>query len=152
MWKTVEHDDAEQAASDFIVRTVYAIRLLMKHQGVTQAELARRLSMSTARVSQLLGDQPNMTLETVSKILQALGERPVVTSEGLEEAKRGELREAAKRRVEASRRAAVSAGHGNWSDNRTIPARMFNLQRPELALELEPDNDEVSSPRLQAVC
>lgn len=39
---------------------------------VSRAELARRLGCSQARVSQLLGDNANLTLETIARVFLAL--------------------------------------------------------------------------------
>jgi plasmid maintenance system antidote protein VapI len=46
---------------------------LMDEQGVSRAELARRLGTSRAYVTKLLGGNANFTLETMSKVAMALG-------------------------------------------------------------------------------
>jgi cyanate lyase len=54
------------AAADLIAR-------LMAAQGVTKAELARRLGKSPAWVSQLLGGNANMTVRTLAEVAWTLG-------------------------------------------------------------------------------
>ena len=46
---------------------------LMDEQGVSRAELARRLGTSRAYVTKLLGGDANFTLETMTKVAMALG-------------------------------------------------------------------------------
>jgi plasmid maintenance system antidote protein VapI len=47
--------------------------VLMEKQGVSRAELARRLGTSRAYVTKLLGGNANFTLETMTKVAMALG-------------------------------------------------------------------------------
>jgi transcriptional regulator with XRE-family HTH domain len=53
-------------ATELISRT-------MEQQGVSKAELARRIGKSKAYVTQLLGGHTNMTLRTLSDLAAALG-------------------------------------------------------------------------------
>jgi cyanate lyase len=53
-------------AADLVAR-------LMAAQGVTKAELARRLGKSPAWVSQLLGGGANMTIRTLAEVAWTLG-------------------------------------------------------------------------------
>lgn len=53
----------------------YEILKGMKRLGLNQTELAKKLGKSSAWVSQLLGDDANLTLETISKVYLALGIR-----------------------------------------------------------------------------
>jgi transcriptional regulator with XRE-family HTH domain len=46
---------------------------LMDEQGVSRAELARRLGTSRAYITKLLGGDANFTLQTMTKISMALG-------------------------------------------------------------------------------
>jgi len=45
---------------------------IMEERGITQAELARRLGVSRARVSALLNGQPNTSVRTLMRIAYAL--------------------------------------------------------------------------------
>jgi plasmid maintenance system antidote protein VapI len=46
---------------------------LMEEQGVSRAELARRLGTSRAYITKLLDGNANFTLETMTKVAMALG-------------------------------------------------------------------------------
>jgi transcriptional regulator with XRE-family HTH domain len=50
----------------------YDILRMLHEDGITKAGLARELGVSSARVSQLLDDDANLTLETLAKISVAL--------------------------------------------------------------------------------
>ena len=50
-----------------------AVFRVMKEQKITQKELAGRMGVSPARLSQLLNMQSNMTLKTIAKFELALG-------------------------------------------------------------------------------
>jgi predicted transcriptional regulator len=64
----------------FIADVQYEISRKMKSSGVSRAELARRLGVSAPCVTQYLGEgDGNLTLRTVARIFQALGERPIIT-------------------------------------------------------------------------
>lgn len=45
----------------------------MQEEGVTKAELARRLGVSKARITHLLNGSPNLTLRTIASVAVALG-------------------------------------------------------------------------------
>ena len=52
-----------------------ALQKAMRRSGVSQADLAGKLGMSPARVSQIFSKGgPNLTLKTIAKIATALGE------------------------------------------------------------------------------
>jgi len=54
----------------------YQVQKLMVEQGVTKAELARRMGTSRAVVDRLLDpDNPSVTLATLEKVARALGKR-----------------------------------------------------------------------------
>ena len=57
------------------LRFVHEIEALMEELDVSQVELARRLNVSEARVSQVLDGSQNLTLATISAIGTALGVR-----------------------------------------------------------------------------
>jgi len=50
-----------------------ALYIAMEEQGVTRAELARRLGTSQAYITRVLGGHANFTLKTMSKLALALG-------------------------------------------------------------------------------
>lgn len=49
------------------------IRAAMRERGVSQLELAQRLGISQARMSQLLSSRSNPTIKTLEKVCKALG-------------------------------------------------------------------------------
>lgn len=56
-----------------IVEFTEDIFRLMEEQGVSKAELARRLGTSRAYVTKLLGGDANFTLQTMTRVAMALG-------------------------------------------------------------------------------
>ncbi len=51
----------------------YEVLRAMKQAGMSQADLARKLGVSQAWVSQMLGDDANLTVESLAKVFLALG-------------------------------------------------------------------------------
>jgi transcriptional regulator with XRE-family HTH domain len=67
---------------ELIHQTTQTIYAVMEKNGVTKAELARRLGKTNAYVSQLLSGDRNLTLRTIADIALALEIYPrVVLSE-----------------------------------------------------------------------
>lgn len=61
------------AVEDLIFDVQIALQRAMREHGVSQSELANRLGVTPARVSQMFADSgANLTLETVAKIAIAL--------------------------------------------------------------------------------
>ena len=50
----------------------YEVLRALKLAGITQAELARRMNVAPAWVSQILSDDANVTLESIAKVFAAL--------------------------------------------------------------------------------
>jgi len=70
-----ESDRIEYAIEALTVSVQLAIQKAMHEKSFTQKELAERLGVSPARVSQLLSASgPNLTLKVLGKIAYALGE------------------------------------------------------------------------------
>lgn len=57
------------------VLTADILGLLLEDLNISQAELARRLRMSEARVSKMLSGSQNLTLKSIARICTALGVR-----------------------------------------------------------------------------
>ncbi len=66
-----EHERAVSAFTNDAAR-------IMREQGISQADLARRLGVSRARVSQLLQHRSSPTLSTMALVAHALGSRLTV--------------------------------------------------------------------------
>jgi len=61
------------ARGAYLFRVTEDILVAMEDQSVSKAELAQRLGLSKARISQLLGGSSNMTIGTLAEIAFALG-------------------------------------------------------------------------------
>lgn len=60
----------------FVAEVQHEINRLMKSKGISRAELARRMKVSPPHITQMLGDEDaNLTLRTVARIFDALGEK-----------------------------------------------------------------------------
>ncbi len=59
----------------------YEMLRALDEEGISQTALAERLNCSPAWVSQLLGDDANLTLESIAKVFLALGRRCVPSTE-----------------------------------------------------------------------
>ena len=70
----LKDDDALQAE---LAKTAVAadLAVLTARAGVSRTELAKRLGWSKARVSQVLGGNGNLTVETIHAVTRALGHR-----------------------------------------------------------------------------
>lgn len=69
-------DEGLVVSTELLVLSVQvALQKAMTKHGVTNAELATRLGMSVARVSQIFSEKgPNLTLKTIARVASALGE------------------------------------------------------------------------------
>ncbi|MDR6292371.1 transcriptional regulator with XRE-family HTH domain [Inquilinus ginsengisoli] len=77
MGKMTSTDRAEiiEAEEAFVVDVQFCIQTLMNVKGWTQADLARALDVSPARVSQMFADDAHdLRLRTVARIFAAMGE------------------------------------------------------------------------------
>jgi len=74
------------AEDALITHVQFAIHNLLTKKAVTRAQLARRMGVSEPYVSQLFKDNSrNLTLKTIARIFCAIGEEPQITSETLSE-------------------------------------------------------------------
>ena len=64
--------DHDMGVHHVLLDIVDQIDAIMEERGITQAELARRLGVSRARVSALLNGQPNTSVRTLMRIAYAL--------------------------------------------------------------------------------
>lgn len=79
--------EPEFGASYAIAHFLNEVGRLMQEQGVTRAELARRLDSSPAYVTKLLGMNSNVTMSTVARVFHALGARPQIYASPILEGK-----------------------------------------------------------------
>ena len=66
-------DDPEFVAEGLAMEFAEQIAHTMKNQGVTKAELGRRLGVSRAYTTRILDAPPNLTLLSMAKVALALG-------------------------------------------------------------------------------
>lgn len=66
-------DDPEFVAEGLAIEFAEQIVRAMKSQGVTKAELGRRLGVSRAYTTRILDAPPNLTLLSMAKVALALG-------------------------------------------------------------------------------
>lgn len=72
---------AEEAEADFILAVQSEIQKLLNGKGLRARDLAKRLDVTEARVSQMFGDQAkNLTLRTIARIFHQLGETAYITT------------------------------------------------------------------------
>ena len=69
------------AIEEFRFDVQYAIQSVMAEKGVSRSELADLLGCKPARVTQILSESANPTLETIARVFFVLGDRAKVSSE-----------------------------------------------------------------------
>lgn len=79
---TSEQRSAIAVEEGFVVEVQSFLQELMNAEGVTRAELARRMGVSRARVTQIFSDEcKNLTVRLLAKAAHALGQEPSIESE-----------------------------------------------------------------------
>ncbi|MGH2588286.1 MAG: helix-turn-helix domain-containing protein [Dehalococcoidia bacterium] len=74
-------NDPDFLTEELLLEITEQIYVQMEKSGVRPAELARRLGVSRAFVSQLLNGKPNMTMRTLVSVAHALDQRVHVALE-----------------------------------------------------------------------
>jgi DNA-binding Xre family transcriptional regulator len=73
---------AETAEGEFVLAVQCEIQKRLNDKGLRARDLARRLGVTEARISQMFGDHAkNLTLKTIARIFHQLGGTPYLTSE-----------------------------------------------------------------------
>lgn len=109
--------DERLAEQTFLLTAQTEIQKLLNSKDLRYRDLAKRLSVSEARVSQMFGDEAaNLTIRTIARIFHHLGEVPVLTTAR-------ELRS-----LSGGERAKDDAGTPHWSFK---GARGGDLEAPE---------------------
>lgn len=78
-----EKYEAILAEERLIARAQGVLGEAIRRSGLSQKQLARRLDVSEAAISKMLGSAPNLTLRRFARVMHALGEKGVITSERL---------------------------------------------------------------------
>lgn len=77
---SVAHD-MYMAEEDFLVSVQSILQKLLNDRDLRYRDLARRLGVTEARISQMFGDTAtNLTIRSIAKIFHLLGETPVLLS------------------------------------------------------------------------
>ncbi|MGY4399377.1 helix-turn-helix domain-containing protein [Bradyrhizobium sp. USDA 3315] len=66
--------DHIEAQEDLVIDAQFLLHDLMVERGVTRSELARRVGISKARLSQIFSPKANPTLRTLAILFHAMGE------------------------------------------------------------------------------
>lgn len=91
----VRSRDEIVAEEDLVIDVQFLIQDLLDERGMTRADLAGRLGISKARLSQLMRPEANPTLRSVARILHALDDRAVLTAKSRDSADRRSSEQAA---------------------------------------------------------
>jgi DNA-binding Xre family transcriptional regulator len=71
----------EAAEAAFVLKTQSEIQKILNKKGLRPRDLAKRLNVTEARVSQMFGDHAkNLTLKTIARIYHQLGETAYITT------------------------------------------------------------------------
>lgn len=70
-----------EAVEGFIVEVQTYLHEVMEAKSISRSELAERMGVSRARISQMFGEKSNITVRMLARIAHHLGEEPVVASE-----------------------------------------------------------------------
>jgi transcriptional regulator with XRE-family HTH domain len=77
----LEDDREIEAIEGFMVDVQVYLNEIMEKKKISRAELARRMGVSRARVSQMFSDDSNVTVRQLARAAYHLGEEPRVESE-----------------------------------------------------------------------
>jgi transcriptional regulator with XRE-family HTH domain len=83
--KRVERDDHYDESGELCRLVVDEVTWFMRENKVSRADLAHTMGVSPGRVSQILSGEENLTLRTLSAVVDALGARLEVTLRPLDE-------------------------------------------------------------------
>ena len=75
-WTEVLKDDPEYIAEGWATAFVEDVLRILSERKMTQAQLAKKMGVSTASVSRLFVARPTMTLEMIARVAVALQVRP----------------------------------------------------------------------------
>ena len=78
-------DDHRDESGDLTGGIVDEITWFMREHKISRADLAHSMGVSPGRVSQILSGEENLTLRTLSSVVNALGARVEVTLRSVDE-------------------------------------------------------------------
>lgn len=83
--KRAERDDHRDESGELTGGIVDEITWFMREHKISRADLAHSMGVSPGRVSQILSGEENLTLRTLSSVVNALGARVEVTLRSVDE-------------------------------------------------------------------
>ncbi|HEU5107492.1 MAG TPA: helix-turn-helix transcriptional regulator [Micromonosporaceae bacterium] len=83
--RRTERDDHRGESGDLTGGIVDEITWFMREHKISRADLAHSMGVSPGRVSQILSGEENLTLRTLSSVVNALGARIEVTLRSVDE-------------------------------------------------------------------
>jgi transcriptional regulator with XRE-family HTH domain len=83
--KRAERDDHRDESGDLTGGFVDEITWFMREHKISRADLAHSMGVSPGRVSQILSGEENLTLRTLSSVVNSLGARVEVTLRSVDE-------------------------------------------------------------------
>lgn len=91
-----EVEDISAMEDEFLFEVQYAISTVMTERGVSQANLAKAMGVSSAYVSNLLNNPDrNMSAKTIAKVFALLGDTGLTLSSNILSATRAKLHQSA---------------------------------------------------------
>jgi transcriptional regulator with XRE-family HTH domain len=73
-------DDETLAIEGFVADVQFRLHQIMKAKNISRTELAERLGVRKSRISNIFGHNSNITLETLGRVLHALGEEGTLST------------------------------------------------------------------------
>lgn len=105
------------AQEELILEVTETLCALLEKEGVSRAELARRLGKSKGFVSQLLGGGRNLTLRTLADVLGALGYKLRLKAEKIQVQETGGTVVTCHQWQRPAMASPLSWGQISWPDN-----------------------------------
>ncbi|MBO9710469.1 MAG: helix-turn-helix transcriptional regulator [Caulobacter sp.] len=120
--REIRHEYVEEA---LIADVQFEISKLMRRNGISKAELARRLGVSAPYVTQILGNEgANLTLKTVARVFDALGDVAVIST-----ARGGEVKSKGGAHISRPGWFDVTCANDTW--NVEVPEIATSTRAPE---------------------
>lgn len=118
-------------AEDSAVARVQAMALrLIDSKKVKQRDLAEKMAVSEARISQMFAADPkNLTIKTAARLFFHLGERLVFTCESIEQMDR----EAEKQNARKAAAARMQEQHSVWCNPANANQDFYELQPAQIS-------------------
>lgn len=136
---------AVEAEENLVIDVQFLIQRLLNESGMSRADLARRVGISRARLTQMMKPDANLQLRTIARVLYALGAFATIQHRPLS----GETEPAAasgwtKEEPDSSRAATVAEGYDSVLAFRSLyhnQAKFLEVRSPRRFDVVGPAND-----------